>query len=189
MNITGIEELIEKYYEGETSLKEEALLMDFFLGDDIPPHLAVHAEHFRLLNMIRKEEIHDPDFDRKVIENPGTITRYPLNITPRRFIYLTSLVASVLLLAGLLITFRHDIMKNLTTKRLSEQYTSPETAYAAATKALLLVSVNLNSGLDHISRIDNFGRGVKSIEPFSKFSKYQPLKINQAERKTQPIKK
>lgn len=41
-----IEALIEKYYNGETSLEEEAQLQDFFFGEDIPDHLLAHKKFF-----------------------------------------------------------------------------------------------------------------------------------------------
>jgi hypothetical protein len=183
MNTTGIEELLEKYYEGLTSLEEETQLMEFFLGSDIPPRLAVHAEHFRYLHLSGKEEIGDPEFVSKVLDRLEISGTSSLGSNSRRWIYVTSLAATLLLLAGILFTFRYDIVSKLTAKRLSEQYTSPETAYAEATKALLLVSVNFNAGLDQISGITKFNKGLESMEPFSKYSKFQPITFNPGEQK------
>jgi hypothetical protein len=42
-----IETLLEKYYEGETTLAEEKQLRQFFQQDTIPPHLQSHAAQFR----------------------------------------------------------------------------------------------------------------------------------------------
>ncbi|WP_461043309.1 HEAT repeat domain-containing protein [Spirosoma harenae] len=42
-----IEKLLEKYYEGQTTLQEEKLLRQFFQQESIPPHLQSHAEPFR----------------------------------------------------------------------------------------------------------------------------------------------
>ena len=41
-----IENLLEKYFEGKTSLKEEKLLRKYFLRDDIPEHLRVYKPIF-----------------------------------------------------------------------------------------------------------------------------------------------
>ncbi len=38
MKLSNIEELIQKYDEGETSLQEEQELADFFSQDQVPPH-------------------------------------------------------------------------------------------------------------------------------------------------------
>lgn len=41
-----IEKLLEKYYEGETSLQEEKQLRQFFQQENIPAHLQSHAAQF-----------------------------------------------------------------------------------------------------------------------------------------------
>jgi hypothetical protein len=42
-----IEALLEKYYEGETTLAEEKLIRQFFQQDDVPTHLQSHASQFQ----------------------------------------------------------------------------------------------------------------------------------------------
>ena len=50
-----IEQLLEKYYEGETTLEEEKALRDFFQSDAVPSHLAHHAGLFRYATETRNE--------------------------------------------------------------------------------------------------------------------------------------
>lgn len=52
----AIEKLLDKYYEGETSLEEERELRDFFQQDNIPHHLQLHAEQFRYFTKSRKQQ-------------------------------------------------------------------------------------------------------------------------------------
>ncbi len=42
-----IEKLLERYYDGETTLEEERLLRQFFQKETVPAHLESHAEQFR----------------------------------------------------------------------------------------------------------------------------------------------
>lgn len=44
-----IENLIDKYYNGETSLEEEKQLQGFFLGEVVPDHLKTYQEQFKHL--------------------------------------------------------------------------------------------------------------------------------------------
>lgn len=44
-----IERLIDKYYNGETSLEEEKQLQGFFLGEVVPDHLKTYQEQFKHL--------------------------------------------------------------------------------------------------------------------------------------------
>ncbi|WP_460953860.1 HEAT repeat domain-containing protein [Spirosoma litoris] len=50
-----IEKLLEKYYEGETSLQEEKELRQFFQQDNIPDHLMSHAAQFRYFASTRTQ--------------------------------------------------------------------------------------------------------------------------------------
>lgn len=50
-----IETLLEKYYEGETSLAEEKQLRNFFQQEAIPAHLQHHAEQFRYFANARNQ--------------------------------------------------------------------------------------------------------------------------------------
>lgn len=51
-----IEKLLEKYYDGETSLEEERALKQFFQGGDVPKHLQSHAAQFGYFAQARKEQ-------------------------------------------------------------------------------------------------------------------------------------
>ncbi|WP_332369442.1 hypothetical protein [Spirosoma telluris] len=50
-----IEQLLEKYYEGETSLQEEKQLRQFFQQENIPQHLQSHAAQFRYFASARTQ--------------------------------------------------------------------------------------------------------------------------------------
>ncbi|WP_342083811.1 HEAT repeat domain-containing protein [Dyadobacter sp. OTU695] len=51
-----IEKLLEKYYDGETSLEEERALKQFFQSGDLPEHLQSHAAQFGYFAQARKEQ-------------------------------------------------------------------------------------------------------------------------------------
>ena len=51
-----IEKLLEKYYDGETSLEEERALKQFFQSGDVPEHLQSHAAQFGYFAYARKEQ-------------------------------------------------------------------------------------------------------------------------------------
>ena len=51
-----IEKLLEKYYDGETSLEEERALKQFFQHGEIPEHLKSHAAQFGYFANARKEQ-------------------------------------------------------------------------------------------------------------------------------------
>lgn len=50
----NIERIIEKYFEGETTLEEETRLRSFFSREDIPEHLQSYADQFRYYESMGK---------------------------------------------------------------------------------------------------------------------------------------
>lgn len=50
-----IEKLLEKYYEGETTLQEEKYIKEFFSKSDIPTHLQHHVAEFAFYRQAAKE--------------------------------------------------------------------------------------------------------------------------------------
>ena len=50
-----IEALIEKYFEGLTSLDEEQVLRDYFQREDLPEELKIHAPLFQYFSSEREE--------------------------------------------------------------------------------------------------------------------------------------
>jgi hypothetical protein len=70
MNIKEIEELLEKYYEGETTLAEEKILRDFFISGNVPSELSVHKSQFLYFAEASVDEISDWDLEEKVFGYP-----------------------------------------------------------------------------------------------------------------------
>lgn len=56
MKIEKIEQLLEKYFEGETSLEEEEQLRIFFRREKIPGHLQSYTDQFRYLEIVGEEQ-------------------------------------------------------------------------------------------------------------------------------------
>ena len=186
MNTIEIKELIEKYFEGETTQEEEVGLRDFFLHEKVPPDLAIYADLFRYFSDAGKDEISNPGFEQRFLSQIKEIPVIPLPSKRRQIYYITSIAAGILLLCGLILTFRYDIIKNPRNHGLKNTYSNPSAAYIEAKKALLMVSVNLNNGLDQMQQIQNFQKGIENIEKFSQFYKFQQIVINPDENKLRP---
>jgi len=186
MNTTEIKKLIEKYFEGETTQAEEVLIRDFFLNEKVPPDLAIYADLFGYFSDTGKDEISNPDFEQRFLSQINETPVIPLAPERRQIYYITSIAAGILLLYGLIFTFRHDIIKNPGNHQLKDTYTTPSAAYIAAKKALLMVSVNLNTGLDQVQKLQSFQKGMEKIETFSQFYKFQQIIINPDEINSRP---
>ena len=67
MDYKYIEQLLERYWQGVTTLQEEAILRAFFCQPDIPEHLQKYQPLFAL----EKEEVLGDDFDARILEMIG----------------------------------------------------------------------------------------------------------------------
>ena len=66
MESDEIEQLLERYWAGETSLEEEACLRAWFAKGDIPEHLQADRIWFDYLK--EEREVHlDDDFDTRIL--------------------------------------------------------------------------------------------------------------------------
>ena len=189
MNTSEIEALLEKYYEGNTSLQEEKILRDFFQGSQVPEHLESHQPLFRFFEDEQKREIRDRDFEQnmtaKFTGEPVETEIVKMYPNRSRFIYVTGIAATVLLLIGLFFTFQHDVFKNSLKQTANPE---AEIAYADASQALLLVSANLNTGLRQVGRLQMVGKAMKNMQLFNKFYQVQTIIINPDEIQNQSIK-
>lgn len=52
-NLHMIEELLERYFEGETSAAEEKQIRAFFASGEVPEHLAAYAPLFAYFDEVK----------------------------------------------------------------------------------------------------------------------------------------
>lgn len=73
MDYKYIEQLLERYWEGETTLQEESILRTFFSQPDIPEDL----QKFQPLFMceLQKEEPLGEAFDARILEQIGEVAK------------------------------------------------------------------------------------------------------------------
>ena len=68
MDYKYIEQLLERYWEGETTLQEEAILRTFFSQEDVPANLMKYKAIF---DCGLQEEALNDDFDARILSSIG----------------------------------------------------------------------------------------------------------------------
>jgi hypothetical protein len=175
MNTREIKELLEKYYEGETSLADEKALKDFFLSAEVPSELEGYKSQFLYFAEASGDEISDREFEEKVFAKRNVSPVVPLHPGRNRLYYISGIAATILLLIGLVFTFREDVFNR---QKVNGTTTDPELVFSQTRDILALVSVNFNKGMDKMQYLGQFDRGMEKMQMLSKFYQYETLFIN-----------
>ncbi len=163
MTTSEIEKILDRYYEGDTTLTEEQLLREYFNGAHVADHLKTDQPLFRYFSASASES---------PAREPQVVSIAPIR---HKILYVSSLAAGVLLVIGLFFTFlnNHSNRNHLLNNTIEVQM-----AYMQTEDALMLVSGNLNNGLHLVRKLATFDKALNDMQRIGKFSQYQPLIIN-----------
>ncbi len=154
MVLDKIEELLEKYDNGETSLQEEQQLKHYFTQETVAPHLEVYKSMFQYFLQTQQEQ-----FTKDV----------PLK--PRKTFTLYKWI-SVAAVAVIMLGVYTQVGNSRSFSDLSDEELY---AYNQTMKVFNLVSSKLNQGSENMNALNlvssNFTKGAESIVYISEFSK------------------
>jgi len=150
MVLNSIEKLLEKYDNGETSLKEEKQLQAYFAQDEVAPHLESYRVMFQYFNKTKQEH-----YTKDV----------PLKTKSYALYKWISVAAVAVLMFG--VYFQ--------TKGPSEaEKQEALLAYNQTMEALNLVSSKFNQGATSLNALNlastQFDRGAEQVNYISEFS-------------------
>jgi hypothetical protein len=146
MVLNNIEKLLEKYENGETTLKEEQQLKHYFLQGTVAPHLEMYRPMFAYFSVNQQEQ-----FTKDVPLTPMTMG------ARRSFSYKWISVAAVaVLLIG--VYFKSKTNNDLGT------YQDPQMAYNEVVKSLAMISNQFNKGVSTVGYLDEMNKGTAALE-------------------------
>jgi hypothetical protein len=189
MNIKEIEDLLKKYYEGETSLSDERSLKAFFMQPDVPDHLKPHQSVFRFFNEEAGVQLEEEKLEQSLLRK---IELYKADTAvshahpgKKRLYYLTGIAAGIFMVISLVFVIRNEIRHR---QAVALQNNRSEIAYTQARQALLMVSVGLNTGIDAARRLNTLDKAVEQIQLVNKFFNYSNQFMNPDEMMNPSIK-
>jgi hypothetical protein len=145
-----INEILERYWAGESSLEDEAMLREYFQHKSLP---AAHERYRSLFGYFTQEtnrqmpERTDRSFDQPKPLPVAKVSRSrSLTHSLPRSLFITAIAASFALLISLSIFFTPQQQDKNHISLTADTFDDPEEAYREARKALLMVSAQLNSG-------------------------------------------
>lgn len=143
MELDRIEILLEKYFEGETSIAEENELKAYFSSADVAQHLEHYKAMFGYFSSAKEQK-----FEQQI----------PLKSKKLQVAWL-SVAASVVILLGMF-TFYN---RNISHSEDLGTYNDPEKAFEETQKALNLLSKNVNVGVESMQYVNEYQQSKNLI--------------------------
>jgi hypothetical protein len=145
MELNKIEQLLDKYFDAETTVAEEQQLKAYFASGNVAPHLEQYRDMFGYFNAQDNATYNKP----LVFEQKRDYRKW------------ISVAASVVLLAGMVTWF--SVIENTTNQQELGTYDNPEQAFQETQKALNMLSKNVNVGVEGMSYIGEYEKTRTSI--------------------------
>ena len=145
MELKLVEQLLEKYFQGETTIAEEKQLKAYFSSNDVAPHLAKYQSLFGYF-----EKQKETQFEQKL----------PLQPRKQNNVKWIGIAASFVVLFGLATFYYYPSepkQEDLGT------YDNPEEAFIATQKALQMVSEQVNIGMESVVYLEEYEKTKKTI--------------------------
>jgi len=147
MTTEEIKQLLEKYYNGESSVDEEIILKEFFSREIIPDELKAERDIFSYYLKSSGIPLPSDGFTGRII---SSIDKEEINLASFRkrriFRALTTIAAGILILAGSYLLFKNK-------SEQADTFSDPEIAYNEAMKILYDVSARLNRGTKGLEKV------------------------------------
>jgi hypothetical protein len=165
--------LLQKYFEGLTSLEEEKILKDFFQQEDIPEEWMPYKKWFTGIGISMQapeQETIEKDMI-SIIRGQQT----PVRFLNRKFLVaISGIAASLIIVAGSMLFY-------LRQPDYRDTFSDPAQAMAYAEKTLVFVSSEYNKGLATLAPVnrlqggqEKLGKSMKTIRKgFTEYNKIQ----------------
>jgi hypothetical protein len=146
MEYNKIEILLEKYFQGETSIAEEKELTNYFSSSNVAQHLEQYKILFGYFSSAKEQKL------------PHST---PLK-TKRKSFLLWSIAASVVVLLGIgMYVYQQE--NTISAGQKLGSYDNPEEAFKATQKALAMLSSHVNTGIESVQYIQEFDNSKEKI--------------------------
>ena len=139
MELDKIEKILEKYFEGETTIAEENELRTYFSSSNVAPPLEQYKPIFGYFAIAKEQR-----FEQNI----------PLKSKKRSFVAWLSVAASIVVLIGIG-TFTYFNYQATQNQDLGT-YDSPEQAFRETQRVLAQLSDHVNAGVESVQYIQEY---------------------------------
>ncbi|MEY4902771.1 MAG: hypothetical protein RLZZ292_586 [Bacteroidota bacterium] len=155
--------LLEKYFQGDTSLEEEEILRRYFNSDEVATELRDYVPLFKYLNEAKKTQLSvtKTTFIRQSIEAKNAKTIQMMHLRN----WVLRIAAVLVLMVGSFVVYHHTVHSPqiLAQQRLQQDtYDNPKEALEAVQLALALVAKKMNKGsrttMQQVAKLGKIGK-------------------------------
>ena len=160
MDFNNLEELLQKYWNCETTLEEEKLLHEYFRGNNIPDQVKETAVLFQYFEAHKKKSLNDVAFDHSVLQKVNTPKKSKLV----KLAYNSMRIAAGLLVVLLATWFIRDELRKTAPQEVVDTYDDPKLAFEETKKALLMISRSFGTAEQQAKKINLFNEAQEEIQ-------------------------
>ncbi len=154
MDLKQVEQLLEKYWEGSSSIEEEKLIQEFFASNDLPKHLEAYSDLFTSPELSIHPEL-GKEFDAAILNK--------IKAEPKANVWNAFKIAAIglILLITSISVFQVDTEKQVA----QDTFNTPEAALAETKRAFAMISDAMNKGeqqMIFLSKLDETNEKIKT---------------------------
>lgn len=154
MDYKYIEQLLERYWQCETSLEEESELRSFFFEKEVPAHLLPYRNLF-VYQQVQQEVGLGDDFDARILAQvEAPVVKAKRLTLVGRFMPLFKAAAVIALILSLGNAAQHTFFAeealDYNYDAYKDTYDDPEVAYKQVSSALMMLSEGINKSQDQV---------------------------------------
>ena len=158
-----VKQLLQRYFDGTTTVKEEDILRSYFMSKNVAKEFEEYIEFFNGicdLSAINHDNIEDEIMDHILENETKEKTGYR-----RLYFTIAGIAASLLIIIGGVLLKQQQPYK--------DTFDNPEAAYTYAKNTLAYVSQKYNSGIEELSHfeklqnaVDPLNQGMKNVKRY-----------------------
>ncbi|MBN1132645.1 MAG: hypothetical protein JXA39_06205 [Bacteroidales bacterium] len=171
-NVNKIKALLDRYYNGETTLEEEQQLEQYFRKSDIPESFSVDKELFLALADDAPVMEIPGDLDEKIMNTIDRAENKEIKTRRISWFSLSGLAAGLLILISVFLFFMKDNHHgSLADKTMEDTFDDPRDAYEEARRTLAYVATKFNEGTSELKHIGKVNSTVENLQPLAFINK------------------
>lgn len=161
MDLHDVKQLLEKYWQCETTLEEEKRLREFFAEGNIPESLKAASDLFSFFEAEQKKTL-ATNFEGAVTKKLRTRQGSKI-VSMISYGNMARIAAGIVVVVAATFLIRQEVRKSYP-KEMQDTYTDPQIAFEETKRALQMISNSFGKAKKEASKINMLNEAEKKIQ-------------------------